>query len=109
MCSKSQGPATRIGLAAGVANAAMKLQTHSMERDLPTKAQSFQRDHQALKHSLLPVFGQPHLMPQVTQDQFPGRTEQNWVQPKEERGPGAHGRYHWKKKQNRNSNDVSLW
>lgn len=72
-----------------------------MEWDPPTKAQSFQRNDQALKHSLLPVFEQPHLMPQVTQDQFPGRTEQNWVQPKEEHGLGAHGRYHWKKKQNK--------
>lgn len=57
----------------------------------------FKWDHWALKHSLLPVFGQPRLMPQVMQDQFPGRTEQNWVQPKEGHGLGAHGRYHWKR------------
>lgn len=66
-------------------------------------------ESQALKHSLLPVFGQPHLMPQVMQDRFPGRTEQNWVQPKEGHGLGAHGRYHWKKKQSKKSPDLSLW
>lgn len=98
ICSKSQEPVKHIGLAAGVANVDTKLQIYPMEWDQSSKAQSFQWDHQALKHSLLPVFGQPHLMPQVMQDQFPGRTEQNWVQPKEGRGLGAHGRYHWKKK-----------
>lgn len=96
-------------LAAGVANVDMKLQIHSMAWDQPSKAQRFWWNPQALKHSPLPVFGQPHLMPQVMQDQFPGRTEQNWVQPKEGRGLGAHGRYHWKKKQNKKSPDLSLW
>lgn len=99
----------QIGSAAGVANANMNLQIYLMEWDQPSKARSSLWDHQTLKHSLLPVFGQPHLMPQVTQDQFPGRTEQNWVQPKEGHGLGAHGRYHWKKKQNKKSHYLPLW
>lgn len=97
-----------IGLAAGVANVDTKLQIYLTEWDQPSKAQSFQWDHQALKHSLLPVFGQPHLMPQVMQDQFPGRTEQNWVQPKEGRGLGAHGRYHWKKKKQNKTRNLMI-
>lgn len=85
----------------------MKLQIHSMEWYQPSTVQSFQWDQQALKHSLWPAFGQPHLMPQVMQDQFHGRTEQNWVQPKEGHGLGAHDMYHWKKKQNKKSQELA--
>lgn len=100
-----------IGLAAGVANFDMISQINSFSKFIQWSGislVSFQWVHQGLKHSLLPVFGQPHLMPQVMQDQFPERTEQNWVQPKAGHGLGARGRYHWKKK-TKKSHDLSLW